>query len=189
MGFNMNFRFILLILFINIKLFLSASCKKNDKISNKECFNDILIFNKTTYRAGHSAQNKKGDFILQFSKDSEEGNRLFYGLNKYGRNYFSNESPTKEIILTGKSNIIARYESMNAFIALKNDTNKNKEYFLSISTYSCFIEIYDFTKEIIEFDTIYNSNYLGNQIFSFKFELLEIIYENMVTYYLIFCHS
>ena len=58
MGFNMNFRFILLILFINIKLFLSASRKKNDKITNKQCFNDILIFNKTTYRAGHSAQNQ-----------------------------------------------------------------------------------------------------------------------------------
>ena len=181
MGFNMHFLFILLILSIVIKLSLSTSCKKNDKIINKDCFNNILIFNQTTFRAGHSAQNQRGYFILQFSKDSEEGNRLFYGLNKYGRNFFPNESPTKEIILTGKSNIIARYESMHAFIALKNDTNKFKEYFLSISTFSCFMEIYDFTKEIIEFDTIYNSNYLGNQIFSFKFELLETIYENMVT--------
>ena len=189
MGFNMHFLFILLILSIVIKLSLSTSCKKNDKISNKDCFNNILIFNQTTFRAGHSAQNQRGDFILQFSKDSEEGNRLFYGLNKYGRNFFPNENPTKEIILTGKSNIIARYESMNAFIALKNDTNKFKEYFLSISTYSCFMEIYDFTKEKVEFDTIYNSNYLGNQIFSFKFELLETLYENKVIYYLIFCHS
>lgn len=166
----------------------ATSCSKNDKISNKECFNDVLIFNDIKWRAGHSAQNKNGLFILEFSNDGETGDRLFYGLKRNGRYYFD-ESPTKEIVLKGKDSIIARYESMNAFFALKDDINKNNEYFISISTYSCFMEMYDITTDNFKNDTIYNANFVGNQIFSFKFELLEYSYSDTVTYYMIFCHS
>jgi len=179
-----------LIMFINnIKLILTlTACSKNDAISNKACFNDVLIFDNMQCRSGHSALNKDGLFILEFSNDGETGNRVFYGLESNGRYYFS-DNPTKEIILTAKNDVIARYESINAFVTLKNDINKEKEYFLSISTYKCFMEIYNFTKEDINYDTIYNSDYLGNQIFSFKFELFETIYNNVVSYYLVFCHG
>ena len=78
---------------------------------------------------------------------------------------------------------------MNYFVSLKSDISKEKEYFLSISTYSCFMEIYDFTNEIATFDTIYNYDYLDVQIFSYKFELLETSYSGNVEYYLIFCHN
>ena len=142
-----------------------------------------MIFNNKNWRAGHSALNKDGDFILEFSRDSEKGDRLFYGLNSNGRYYFPNESPTKEIELVKKNNIVARYESMNYFVSLKSDISKEKEYFLSISTYSCFMEIYDFTNEITTFDTIYNYDYLDVQIFSYKFELLETSYSGNVEYY------
>ena len=180
-----------LILFLNNTILIrtATSCNKNDAISNKACFNDILIFDNMRCRAGHSALNKDGLFILEFSNDGETGTRVFYGLEPNGRYYFSDENPTKEVTLTAKDGVIARYESMNAFVALSNDINKEKEYFLSISTFKCFMEIYNITKENINYDTIYNGYYLGNQIFSFRFELFESKYDNVVTYYLVFCHS
>ena len=51
------------------------------------------------------------------------------------------------------------------------------------------MEIYNMTKESINYDTIYNGVYLGNQIFSFKFELFEAKYNNVVSYYLVFSHG
>ena len=148
MSANINFqkyiRFILsLIIFLNMlkKSKLATSCKDNKIITNIDCFTNVLIFNNKNWRAGHSALNKDGVFILEFSRDSEKGDRLFYGLNSNGRYYFPNESPTKEIELVKKNNIVARYESMNYFVSLKSDIYKEKEYFLSISTYSCFMEI------------------------------------------------
>ena len=181
----------LIILCLNrFKLIESAtSCSKKDQISNKNCFNNVLIFNNMKCRAGHSALNKDGLFILEFSNDGETGTRVFYGLQPNGRYYFSDESPIKEVTLTAKNGVIARYESINAFVALSNDINKKKEYFLSISTYKCFMEIYDITKDNIDYDAIYNGDYLGNQIFSFRFELFETKYDDAVTYYLVFCHS
>ena len=130
---------------------------------------------------------------MELSNDAETGNRVFYGLKSNGRYYFPNESPTKEIILTGKAHdsrtIIARYESINSFIALKDDVNKEKEYFLSISTFYCFMEIYDLNEETVSYDTIYTYDYLSNQIFSFRFDIHETKYSGTLTYYLVFCHS
>ena len=145
------------------------------------------------YRAGHSASNKDGIFILEFSNDGETGNRIFYGLKPNGRYYFPNEKPTKEIILEGSQQnnkpIKARYESINAFISLKNDINKNKEYFFSISTYFCLMEIYDFTNENVVSDAMYTYHYFGVPVFSFKFDLLESNYSNQMNYYLAFSNN
>ena len=78
-----------IILLSNVKIINSLSCSKNDLFSNSNCFNDILAFNDAKYRAGHSSTNKDGVFIIEFSVDSESGNRLFYGLKSNGRYYFS----------------------------------------------------------------------------------------------------
>jgi hypothetical protein len=51
------------------------------------------------------------------------------------------------------------------------------------------MEIYDFTQENVNYDTIYTYDYLSNQIFSFRFTLLETKYSGKLTYYLVFCHS
>ena len=104
-----NFFIFPLILFVNNIILVRSltSCSKNDSISNKACFNDVLIFNNMQYRAGHSALNKDGLFILEFSTNSESGIRVFYGLEKNGRYFFSENSPTKEINLTAKNNIIS----------------------------------------------------------------------------------
>ena len=184
-----NFFLVSFIIFLSIITTIrSATCKDNKAINNKDCFNDVLIFDSMNWRAGHSAVNQNGDFILEFSRDQESGARLFYGLKSNGRYYFLNESSTKEVLLQEKNGVIARYESINSFVSLKNDINKTKEYFLSLSTFKCFLEIYDFNEEGVELDTIYNSDYLDRQIFSFKFEIFETNYTGVMTYYLVFGH-
>ena len=165
-----------LIFSVNIIKIKSATCKDNKNIANKDCFTDVIIFNNMKYRAAHSSVNQNGVFIMELSNDAETGNRVFYGLKSNGRYYFPNE-------------IIARYESINSFIALKDDVNKEKEYFLSISTYYCFMEIYDLNEESVSYDAIYTYDYLSNQIFSFRFDIHETKYSGTLTYYLVFCHS
>ena len=177
----------------NIKLINSKTCTEEKKLSNTDCFNSVLIFNNKDWRAGHSALNKDGVFILEFSPDSENGDRLFYGLKPNGRYYFPDEKPTKQVTLSsttynGKT-IIARYESINSFIAFKDDTNRDKEYFLSISTYYCYMELYDFTKDEVEFKTKYTLPYLDNHIYSFKFDIFGTTYSGSMIYYLVLLPS
>ena len=72
-NFQKYIRFILsLIIFLNMlkKSKLATSCKDNKVITNTDCFTNVLIFNNKNWRAGHSALNKDGVFILEFSRDS-----------------------------------------------------------------------------------------------------------------------
>ncbi len=180
------------IIFENIFIIECSNCREDSQISNTQCFKDVLIFNSLKFRGGHSSVNKNQDFILEFSVDQESGIREFYGLKENGRYLFQNESPTKRE-LTSKSyngrNFVAKYESMNAFVSLKDDVNHDKQYLFSLSTYYCFIELYDFNQEDVQWKTIYTNDYFNSVIFSFRFSLLETLIDNKMTYYLVFSHQ
>ena len=78
--FNLNyFLLYIFILLIKSRIIFCNSCKDNNIITNTECFNNIIIFNDKSYRAGNFAKNKNGDMIVEYSSDSS---RLFYGLKK-----------------------------------------------------------------------------------------------------------
>ena len=120
--------FIFIIHFIILTNIKCQNCVKDIAIEDTECFNSILIFNfpNKFYRSGHFALNKNGDMIIEYSYDKY---RLFYGLKKNGKYFFPNITKEIEIINTdGNSTKIQRYESINSFISLINDTNKEKEY-------------------------------------------------------------
>lgn len=56
---------------------------------------NILVFDSTHYRAGHSAFTSNGDMIIEFSYQNQ---RLYYGLKKNGKHYFKENDiyvPTK----------------------------------------------------------------------------------------------
>ena len=63
--------------------------------------NNIIIFNHSKFKSGNFAINKNGDlFIEYYSKDdnNKPSSRLFYGLQKNGRELFFNQSSyTQEI--------------------------------------------------------------------------------------------
>ena len=86
---------------IQLKTISCDNCKIGNIITNEECFNNILIFNSKTYRAGQFAKNKYGDIVIEYSS---EASRLFYGLKQNGEYFFSGESHTKVIEDIGTDN-------------------------------------------------------------------------------------
>ena len=78
----------LLIFIIEFVSIFSNTCKSNAKVSNTDCFTDIIKFDQKNYRAGHGIQTQNGELFIEYSLDADSSERLFYGLGKNGRNYF-----------------------------------------------------------------------------------------------------
>ena len=181
------------VFFMIIQIFLLTStncltCANNDTITNKECFNEVLIFNieNKYYRSGHFATNTKGDMIIEYSYGSY---RLFFGLKKDGKYYFPEK--IKEINITSdeiESSMLNRYESANIFVSLANDTNKEKEYLLSVSSYITILELHDLEsdKYNIEKAITFLENEYG--IYAYVFQILEAKINNKNNYFIVYTY-
>ena len=194
--------FILLLLQLEIIFSSNIECQNTPLLSNKNCFNNILIFNNKKYRAGHFAINKRGDLLIEFSEEDSDTNsfssRLFYGLRKDGSYFFPEGNHIYELNITGaKDNIkdnngeyyYGRYESKNLFISLNNNLENENEYFFSVSTYKSVVELYDFNDiKNISYYTWTPKNFfdLENKyyIYSYQFSLFEM--KNNYIYILVF---
>jgi len=139
----------------------------------------ILVFNSQQYRAGQFAFDSNGNMIIEYSKDKY---RLLYGLKKDGKNYFGEETPTKEIQIDNNGTIGYRYESRNIFVTINNDTTK--QYLLSIGASSSVAELHDLEEG--QYKCKLASELLGDMIFSYAFSLLEIDNSNQKEYLIIY---
>ena len=186
---------LLLFLFINIfdTYYCNINCKNNPSLSNKDCFNNILLFNEKKYRAGQFATNKKGDLIIEFSEDDGGNNkaRLLYGLKRDGRYFFQNEEAIYEFTITGAQQngignyYYARYESRNIFISM--DNNDDNEYLFSVSSYSSVVELHKLNDDYINHLTWIPKDFFNfeeEHIHSYEFSLYEI--KNNRTYIIVF---
>ena len=144
--------FIITLIFIQIKSFNSAfksSCIAQDNFNTKTCFNDIIKFSDKKYRAGQILTNKDNVTTVLFSDDSPGDTRLLYSLDENGRGFFyGNETVIKKLTLTSDSyrngyKIIGRFECISDFVYLKDDTEKEKQYIFSVSSYLSLTELYD----------------------------------------------
>ena len=178
---------LLLIFLIQFILIASNTCKSNAKISNTDCFTDLIKFDQKKYRAGHAIATENGELLIEFSLDDDSSERLFYGLKKNGRNYFPNDSFIKIIDVGSDESRKNRYESLNRLVKINDGSNDGKEYILSISTYRTVMELYDI--ETWDFKIKNSISYIGNQIFSFKFQILEATYNNNYVYFIAFSHK
>lgn len=201
---NINFRLIhrknktiaiyyinlIFLLFLNLHLIYceDIQCKSNPSLQNKNCFNNLLIFNNKKYRAGHFATKKNGDLIIEFSEDNHRFNcsRLFYGLKRDGQYYFDNNMPTYELNITGGNIVnVGRYESRNLFVSLENDDDN--EYLFSVSSYNSVVELHKLTNQF-DGNIIWTAkNFFGfseEYIYSYEFSLFEIKSES--TYIIVF---
>ena len=174
------------ILFILKTLVYCQICHSNININDTNCFNEVLYFNQENrnYRAGHFAMNTKGDMIVEYSYLQY---RLFYGLKKDGKNYFPNG--TKEIEITSNTinaDSIQRYESNNLFISFVNDTYKQKEYLLSVSTFKSVVEIHDLENDIYNITEAIEFFNNQNGIYSYVFQVLETKIDNEIIYFFIY---
>ena len=174
---------ILFIMQINIcNLAFLSSCPKSSSLNNNTCFNDIIKINKKKYRAGYILTNKYNETFIEYSDDSPGDTRLFYSLKENGRGYYFNDTVTKELLLTSNdyyngTHIIGRYECINEFVYLKTDSNKEKQYLFSISSFLSLTEIHDIENN--SYKQWITTDFLGitnkhRYIFSYRFSLLEL---------------
>ena len=187
---SLKFKFLFLIFYLSIQLknIECNTCKTDNKLSNTDCFNNIIIFNSKPYRAGNFAQNKNGDMIIEYSDENPSKSRLFYGLKKNGKYFFSNESPIKEIEeIRGDKNIFSRYESINIFVSLEKDIDKNYQYLLSVSSYTSLTELHDLNSG--DYKVKSTSDFFGNKIFSYEYQILEVKSENKNIYFCIYIYG
>ena len=158
-------------------------------ISNRDCFNNISIFNQKKYQINNFAKNLNEDFTIQFSENSNYDElssfRLFYGLTNKGRYLFKNESSySNEFNINIDEDTFYDNEfywtnpienSKNLFVSLRNKENK---YLFSINSYNSMVELYDLNND--------NNNYIiwsfheffklnpDDYFFLFDYELFEI---------------
>ena len=171
-------------------------CQNIINLSDKTCFNDVITFDHDKWRAGHACTNKEGNVIVEFSLNpGESEKRLFYGLNKKGRYYFPGEPVFREIkeincVDCDDNKYRGRFESRNLLVHLKSDTNRQKEYLFSLSSYYSLVELIDIDdRENLSYYSWNISKFFGltRPIFSYEFSLFEI--ENTNTYILAFIES
>ena len=117
----------------------------------------ILIFKNKNYQVNNFATNKNGDLVTEFVEYTEynelSSSRLFYGLTKDGRYFFSNESSyTREFNIDIDEekfyenvfyNLDGIYNSKNLFVSIQNPANKGKQYLFSINSYNSMVELHD----------------------------------------------
>ena len=183
----MNVKLALFIIsFFLLKNTNSQTCKEYPIINNINCFNEIKIINieNKYYRAGHFATNSQGNMIIEYSF---ENYRLFYGIDTNGKLLYPNGAKEIEISNdTIASNVLNRYESVNIFASLVNDSNKEKEYLMSISSYITILELHDLENNdyrIAEATSFFEKN-LG--IYSFVFQILEAKIDNQIIYFCVY---
>ena len=159
-----NLFFLLIIFLSKLTIFYCQAQESNfDKcgvfpyLNNTQCFNNILILDNKKYQANNFATNKNEDVILQISEYNEGySSRLFYGLTKEGRKFFTNQTSfTKEVDID-INEIIGEYElynpygiynSFNSFASIKNDPNKNNQYLFGIDLYSSLVELFNLNND------------------------------------------
>ena len=181
------FFFILILLIIQIKLSNSSSCSASDKFTNANCFNDIIKINNKKYRAGKINTNKNNEVIIEYSDDTPGDSRLFYSLKENGRGFYENEEVRKEITLTSDQylyfkphdrnyHIVGRYECINDWVYLKDDTDKTKQYLFSISSFASLTELHDIENDSYQQWVTTDFLNIKNRtrfVFSYRFSLVE----------------
>jgi len=181
---NLPFLITFFITFINLSNIICKTCKESTALTETDCFNNIIIINKDDnryYRAGHFATSKNGDLIIEYSGDGPSDYRLFYSFKKNGRGYF-NDNYIKEKQLVTSANYIGRYESMNIFIHLYEDSDT--EYLFSTSAYASASELHDLDSDTyLVADT---QTFMGKRIFSYVYNMLETTEDGKTIYFIFY---
>ena len=158
-----------------------------EDLYNEECFNNVIKFESKQYRVNNFAKNKKGDVILELTELNEDNNyeystsRLFYGITKEGYPFFENNTSYTHDFQINKSKELFNdnhYDnSINLFISLKNDLNKENEYLFSINSYNSMVELFNLNEDSNifyswSFNKFFNLN--SDYYYEFQYELFEL---------------
>ena len=166
--------------------------KEKCNLINTECFNNVITFNHKQYQSNNFAINKKGEVIFELAEyydyDDMFTSRLFYGLTKDGKYFFSNQSSyTYELNIDIDDELFDYYcyynfytvhNSLNLFVSIKNAPNKDNQYLFSINSYYSMIQLYKLNNESISYViwNFYNFFNLDEDdyIFQYEYSLFEL---------------
>ena len=145
-----KFRLLIFILqiLLQINLIFCGNCANIENFLDKNCYNDLIIFNDSNLRAGHASTNNNKVTIVEFSlNEGESDKRLFYGLKENGRYYFTDHTyglkkiDSMPCTSSDCGNFKGRFESRNLFVSLATDSTKQTQYLFSMSSYKSLVEL------------------------------------------------
>ena len=179
---NLKLFILIFQLVLLISYFSLINCENIIDLTDSTILNQVITLNHGLWRAGHGATNKNGDLIMEFSLNPHESeSRLFFGLKKNGRFYFEDEPYFKEITSMNcvdcgdKYRYKGRFESMNLFVSLTDDTSKSKQYLFSMSSDDSLVELIDIEDNFSYFAWKGNNFFnLSYPIISYRYSLFEI---------------
>ena len=177
--------------------FFDSYCSFSDnyiQLTDDNCFNKILVFKNTNYQVNNFGTNKNGDLVIEFIEYTEydelSSSRLFYGLTKDGRYFFSNESTyTREFNIDIDEetyydntffNFDGIYNSKNMFVTIRNAANRGNQYLFCINSYNSMVELYDLNNNdnkyhVWSFNEFFKVNEDDNDYsLTYNYELFEL---------------
>ena len=159
--------------------FKNNICSIENDIIKSQWLNYFIVFDEYNYRFTNKVINDDGDFILITSPWYNNGVRLFYALKKNGVFYFKNNDKqdfsTKTIVVKDGDSSISRYFSQAFLIRINNNnSNPNKQYLVSISSYLGYFELYDLEDENLLISKLPTHDFTEHFIGSFKDSLIEL---------------
>ena len=134
--------------------FNKVKCEVNNEIIKTQWLTQIINIGGLKYRYINIVSYPSGDMVLLTTSNPAENTRIFYGINKDGRPFFTNQITKQNEYLhkmevNQNNSYFHKYEGESSVIKLSgNNANQGKEYFISASKKESFIEIYDFENDI-----------------------------------------
>ena len=159
--------------------FKNNICSIENDIIKKQWLNNFIVFDKYKYKYTNKVVNDDGDFIL-ITSPMYSGVRLFYVLKKNGSFYFKNddnqELSTKTIEVKDGDSISIRSYSQVFLIKIKNNNNlnTNKQYFISISSFLGYFELYDLEDENLLVSKLPILNFTDHIIITKRDSIIEL---------------
>ena len=156
--------------------FKTGQCKIDNEIIKTQWLNNIIWIGDKFFRFVNIATYSNGDMVIETTSSKGNKKRMFYGLKKDGRVFFTKNNSQYYSIEANEVSI--KYES-EIFAAKINDNNK-KEYIISIGKLEHNTELYDFEENKIY--KISTNNFLGINVEKIGTSFNYILDNNTVTF-------
>ena len=123
--------------------FSSSNCIIANSTIKTQWLNNFIVFGNSTYRYINFATFEIGDMIVETTCFPKANKRMYFGLKKNGRPYFTKngENIFTSVDILNDNN--GKLEAEGEIIKLSTD--EGIEYFMSISKIECNAEITDFS--------------------------------------------
>ena len=181
----------------SMKICESSFNNNQPYLNEKDCLNNVIKFDSKKYIANNFAKNKEGDLIFELTESKDDNtkeiytSRLFYGLTKEGLPFFTNNTAYIHEIKINESKVISNdneyhnlynsFNSINLFVSLKNDLNKNNQYLFSINSKNSIVELFNLNDNDIyylwSFNKFFDLN-IDQYMFTYNIELFELKEKN-----------